>query len=112
MMQHFASSRWYNISQARGTWESSTWLHGVAAPGAGCAFFPYGTTFFTTEKGTWIAAPAIQQGPFASQQPPSPLGQKRARPLCAMCGRLPVGNGSLDVLSFGRCGHVRSLLMR
>jgi hypothetical protein len=29
-----------------------------------------------------------------------------------MCGRLPVGKGCLDVLSFGRCGHVCGLLMR
>jgi hypothetical protein len=33
-------------------------------------------------------------------------------PLCAMCGRLSVGKGIFDVLSFGRCGHVCGLLMR
>ena len=33
-------------------------------------------------------------------------------PLCAMCGRLPVGKGFLDALRFGRCGHVFDLLMR
>jgi hypothetical protein len=43
------------------------------------------------------------------------IGQKRSfgqRPLCAMCGRLSVGKGFLDVLPFGRCGHVCGLLMR
>jgi len=29
-----------------------------------------------------------------------------------MCGRLSVGKGFLDVLPFGRCGHVCGLLMR
>ena len=29
-----------------------------------------------------------------------------------MCGRLPFGKGFLNVLSFGRCGHVCGLLMR
>ena len=33
-------------------------------------------------------------------------------PLCAMCGRLPFGKGFLDVLSFGRCGHVCGLFVR
>jgi hypothetical protein len=33
-------------------------------------------------------------------------------PLCAMCGRLPVGKGIFDVLSFGRCGHVCGLFVR
>jgi hypothetical protein len=29
-----------------------------------------------------------------------------------MCGRLPVGKGFLDVVSFGRCGHVCGLFVR
>src|ERR1019366_1748089 len=45
----------------------------------------------------------------------SALGHKRTFSqclLCAMCGRLPVGKGFLDVLPFGRCGHVCGRLMR
>jgi hypothetical protein len=29
-----------------------------------------------------------------------------------MCGRLPVGKGIFDILSFGRCGHVCGLFVR
>jgi hypothetical protein len=35
-----------------------------------------------------------------------------AQIILAMCGRLSVGKGIFDVLSFGRCGHVCGLLMR
>jgi hypothetical protein len=38
--------------------------------------------------------------------------QSAQRLLCAMCGRLSVGKGIFDVLSFGRCGHVCGLFVR